>query len=252
MLTFAQQSDFLLVDSFTQTEPDLVRWIYQDGDTYHNGVIEKLETRTRTVQDGTEEVLVGTEQVQTGTETVVIGTEQIEIGTEEVSVGFDAEGVETFDTQPIYADQDITEEVPIFTEQDVFETQPKYITESYSPWDEMVAADLAGDISVTWLDEAVYTAEQDAVSNLQQFKSTRQNLVDTAVVDANGFLFDANEVAIGRMANAILALMTYPDTYALQWSLADTPTGVMTTVNLHDLKLAHQLAVANMSAVWGV
>lgn len=155
-------------------------------------------------------------------------TRIVQDGTEQVSIGLDEEGVERF------------------------EPQPKFIEESYSPWDEVFAADLAGDISVTWLDEAVYTAEQDAVNNLQQFKSTRQNLVDTAFVDANGFLFDANEVAIGRMANAILALMTYPDTYALQWSLADTPTGVMTTVNLHDLKLAHQLAVANMSAVWGV
>jgi hypothetical protein len=54
------------------------------------------------------------------------------------------------------------------------------------------------------------------------------------------------------MASAILAAIAEEDTFSMSWSLADTSTGVMTDVTLGDLKLAHQLAVLNMAAVWGV
>ena len=84
------------------------------------------------------------------------------------------------------------------------------------------------------------------------FKTTRQALIDNAVVDANGFKFDAYEVAIGRMASNILAAISEPDTFVMKWSLADTATGVMTDITLADLKLAHKLAVINMTSVWGV
>jgi hypothetical protein len=54
------------------------------------------------------------------------------------------------------------------------------------------------------------------------------------------------------MANAILAAIAEEDTFEMPWSLADTGTGIMTTVTLADVKLAHQLAVQNMASVWGV
>jgi hypothetical protein len=38
----------------------------------------------------------------------------------------------------------------------------------------------------------------------------------------------------------------------MQWSLADTGTGVMTSITLSDLRLAHKLAVLNMATNWGV
>jgi len=112
--------------------------------------------------------------------------------------------------------------------------------------------DLTGDISVTWLDEVAYQAEQDAIAALQTFKSNRQSLLDNAVVTANNFEFDADEISIGRMSNAILSAIAELDTFAMQWSLANTATGVMTDVTLGDLKLAHQLAVQNMANIWGV
>lgn len=107
-------------------------------------------------------------------------------------------------------------------------------------------------LTVEWLDEVVWQTEQDAEQALLAFKTSRQSLLDNAVVIANGFSFDADEVSMGRMTNAILALSTQLDTYILAWSLADTATGVMTNITLADLKLAHSNAVQNMSNIWSI
>ena len=98
-------------------------------------------------------------------------------------------------------------------------------------------------------------AAQEALRILRkvaEFKSNRESSINTASVTANGFIFDADEISIGRLANAILAAYGESDSYVMQWSLADTATGVMTDVTLADLKLAHKMAVINMASVWGV
>jgi len=118
--------------------------------------------------------------------------------------------------------------------------------ETYSPWDELDSS------LVEWLDVEAWQSVQDAETALQDFKNSRQALIDSAVVDANGFKFDADEVSIGRMASAVLATIAEDDAFVMQWSLADTNTGVMTDVTLQDLKLAHKLAVLNMAGVWGI
>jgi len=118
--------------------------------------------------------------------------------------------------------------------------------ETYSPWDELDSS------LVEWLDVEAWQEEQGAETALQDFKNSRQALIDSAVVDAKGFKFDADEVSIGRMASAILAAIVEEDTFVMQWSLADTDTGVMTGITLQDLKLAHKLAVLNMAGVWGI
>ena len=110
----------------------------------------------------------------------------------------------------------------------------------------------------TELTEDIAGSREEAQSKLEtltltsNFKATRQYLIDTATVEANGFIFDADEISIGRLANAILATLTEQDSYVIQWSLADKKAGIMTDVTLADLKLAHQLAVLNMSSVWSV
>ena len=53
------------------------------------------------------------------------------------------------------------------------------------------------------------------------------------------------------MANAILAAQRR-GVNDIKWSLADTPTGVMTDVTLADLEEAHELAVENMADIWSV
>jgi len=118
--------------------------------------------------------------------------------------------------------------------------------ETYSPWDELDSS------LVEWLDVEAWQSVQDAETALQDFKNSRQALIDSAIVDANGFKFDADEVSIGRMASAVLATIAEDDAFVMQWSLADTNTGVMTDVTLQDLKLAHKLAVLNMAGVWGI
>ena len=118
--------------------------------------------------------------------------------------------------------------------------------ETYSPWEELDSS------LVEWLDVEAWQEEKDAETALQDFKNSRQALIDSAVVDANGFKFDADEVSIGRMASAVLATIAEDDTFVMQWSLADTNTGVMTDITLQDLKLAHKLAVLNMAEVWGI
>ena len=118
--------------------------------------------------------------------------------------------------------------------------------ETYSPWDELDSS------LVEWLDVEAWQSVQDAETALQDFKNSRQALIDSAIVDANGFKFDADEISIGRMASAVLATIAEDDAFVMQWSLADTNTGVMTDITLQDLKLAHKLAVLNMAGVWGI
>ena len=113
--------------------------------------------------------------------------------------------------------------------------------------DEVLSID--GEISGS---QELAVEELNAKIQLSDFKANRQQALSTATVDANGFMFDADELSIGRMANAIIALTGQADDYVIQWSLADTSTGVMSDVTLADLKLAHLLAVQNMSAIWGV
>jgi hypothetical protein len=184
-----------MTKTYIQIEPDFIQTseTHEDG-SFTSGIIRRLETKTRQVQDGTEEV----------------------------STSFDDEGVE------------------------IFETHPKFITQTFSPWDEL------DPMLVTWLIMPDYLAEQAEAAALATFKGTRQSLINTAIVDANGFIFDADEISIGRLANAILAAFNESDSYVMQWSLADTATGVMTDVTLADLKLAHKLSVLNMASIWGV
>jgi hypothetical protein len=73
----------------------------------------------------------------------------------------------------------------------------------------------------------------------------------TAEYVRDGNQYDADETSISRMANAIIAAQE-EDVTALEWSLADTGTGVMTSVTLADIKEAHKLAVQNMGSIWSI
>jgi hypothetical protein len=150
-------------------------------------------------------------------------TRQVQDGTEKISTGFDDEGVE------------------------IFENQPKFITETYSPWDEL------DPMLVTWLIMPDYLAEQAEAAALATFKSTREKAIQEKVVDANGHIFHADFWSKTQMSEAIAVLWEDGalDTDIVQWSLYGTPSGYMTDVTLADLKLARKLAQVNVSAVWG-
>ena len=148
-------------------------------------------------------------------------------GTEEVVVGQDEEG------------NDITEE------------QPKMVDVEIDVWAKLLEKETSGEIFIQRL-----TAEdKDELAQQQQiiqFKSHRQQQLDNAVVTtSNGNKYDADEQSISRIANAILAAQR-KDLTNIQWSLADTPTGVMTDVTLADLEEAHELAVENMASIWSI
>jgi len=97
--------------------------------------------------------------------------------------------------------------------------------------------------------------DRDALAqqeHVEQFKHSRQQQLKSAVVTtSSGNLYDADEKSISRMTNAILAAQNEGVT-ELQWSLANTGTGVMTAVSIDDLKEAQKLAVQNMASIWSV
>jgi hypothetical protein len=97
------------------------------------------------------------------------------------------------------------------------------------------------------------TAQIQAEKEVELFVSTRKNLLEKAVViTQSGLYFDANEAAQDRMARAIKAceLSGKADSDTIQWSLADTGSGVPTNILVSELKEAFVLAVENMSNIW--
>ena len=118
-------------------------------------------------------------------------------------------------------------------------------------WQKLLDKELAGEISIQRLtqDDRDTIAQQDQIN---QFKANRQYLLDNAIVTtSSGNKYDADEQSISRMANAILAAQRR-GVNEIKWSLADTPTGVMTDVTLADLEEAHELAVENMARIWSI
>lgn len=118
-------------------------------------------------------------------------------------------------------------------------------------WQTLLAKEQSGEIFIQRLTQE----DRDSIAlqhQVNQFKATRQQQLDSAVVTtSNDNKYDADEQSISRMANAILAAQR-KDLTNIQWSLADTPTGVMTDVTLADLEEAHELAVENMASIWSI
>jgi len=118
-------------------------------------------------------------------------------------------------------------------------------------WQTLLVKEQSGEIFIQRLtqEDKDSIAQQEQVD---QFKVSRQQLLDSAVVTTSSSnKYDADEQSISRMANAILAAQR-KDLTNIQWSLADTPTGVMTDVTLADLEEAHELAVENMASIWSI
>lgn len=133
----------------------------------------------------------------------------------------------------------------------VFEDQPVFETQTIDVWQTLLAKEQSGEIFIQRLtqEDKDSIAQQEQVD---QFKASRQQLLDSAVVTTSSSnKYDADEQSISRMANAILAAQRRGIS-DIKWSLADTPTGVMTDVTLADLEEAHELAVENMASIWSI
>lgn len=87
--------------------------------------------------------------------------------------------------------------------------------------------------------------------SLTAFRISRQASLDSAVVETtNGNQYNADERSISRMANALLAMSEMPANFVVNWVMANTDTGIMTSTTKADLAEAHRLAVENMTAIW--
>jgi len=99
------------------------------------------------------------------------------------------------------------------------------------------------------------TQEEFDAEQVAEFKASRELLIANSVVTTeSGNKYDADNGSIQKMVNKILSY-NYAgklDTDTLEWSLADTGTGVMTTVTLGELKEAHHLSVEYVQSVWGL
>lgn len=118
-------------------------------------------------------------------------------------------------------------------------------------WKKLLEKEQSGEIFIQRLTEEDKDsiAQQDQVD---QFKASRQQQLDNAIVTTSlSNQYDADEQSISRMANAILAAQRR-GINDIKWSLADTPTGVMTDVTLADLEEAHELAVESMASIWSI
>lgn len=104
--------------------------------------------------------------------------------------------------------------------------------------------------------------ERPALKTVQQvlepyaktlFKLRRQQQVDTAIVTVStGKKFDADEVSITRIANAIIKHWDLGPTETLPWSTADVGTGVMVDITKAELIEAHGLATDAFAAAWAI
>lgn len=93
--------------------------------------------------------------------------------------------------------------------------------------------------------------QQAQERELNEFRARRQAAIENAVVTTKkGNKYDADEQSISRMANRLLSITAEPATYSVLWSMADTPTGVMTSTTKADLAEAHRLAVEYVTANW--
>jgi hypothetical protein len=174
-ITFANEDDFLKVDTFKEGEDGSISWVWNEGEgkPTHSGFIRQGFTR------------------------------------------FDSDG-NTIDV-----------------------------------WKTLLSKEESGEIFIQRLTQE----DRDSIAQqeqINQFKANRQLLLDSAIVTTSSSnKYDADEQSISRMANAILAAQR-KDLTNIQWSLADTPTGVMTDVTLADLEEAHELAVENMASIWSI
>jgi hypothetical protein len=133
--------------TYIQVDPDNI----QTSETHENGssssgIVRRAETKTRQVQDGTEEV----------------------------SAGFDDDGVEIFKSNEIF------------------------ITQTYSPWRELLDAASLGDVVISWLDMQEWKTEQDAKQTAQAQR----------VEKAKGILYQSEQISLSEAnQNGIAAIV---------------------------------------------
>lgn len=85
------------------------------------------------------------------------------------------------------------------------------------------------------------------------FKLQRQSQIDNAIVEiSTGKKFDADELSITRLANALIKHWQLDDSDIIPWSTADVGTGIMIDCTKAEIIEAHQLATDNFAQTWAL
>ncbi|AXV65285.1 hypothetical protein D0907_08390 [Pseudoalteromonas lipolytica] len=85
------------------------------------------------------------------------------------------------------------------------------------------------------------------------FKLERQSQIDNAIVEiSTGKKFDADELSITRLANALIKHWQLDDSDIIPWSTADVGTGIMIDCTKAEIIEAHQLATDNFAQTWAL
>ncbi|WP_199525374.1 hypothetical protein [Pseudoalteromonas sp. bablab_jr011] len=85
------------------------------------------------------------------------------------------------------------------------------------------------------------------------FKLERQSQIDNAIVEiSTGKKFDADELSITRLANALIKHWQLGDSDIIPWSTADVGTGIMIDCTKAEIIEAHQLATDNFAQTWAL
>jgi len=85
------------------------------------------------------------------------------------------------------------------------------------------------------------------------FKLQRQSQIDNAVVEiSTGRKFDADELSITRMANALIKHWQLNEDDIIPWSTADVATGVMVECTKAEIVEAHSLATDHFATAWNI
>jgi hypothetical protein len=84
----------------------------------------------------------------------------------------------------------------------------------------------------------------ESVKDIEIFKASRALLIQSSIVTvSSGKTFDADEVSINRLSNAIVKHLPDPDDAIIRWSTADVSTGVMVDCTKAEIVEAHKKAV---------
>jgi len=119
-------------------------------------------------------------------------------------------------------------------------------------WGRLLNKEAANEISIQRRTQA-QRDEESVQRAVEAFKAQRLANVNTLVVTTSGGKqYQADQTSISAMTARVIALSGQPDTYQLQWSLAPTGTGVMSTVTLGDLKEALLLATDAITSYWDI
>ena len=116
----------------------------------------------------------------------------------------------------------------------------------------MTALGLDEKVKESILDQKEYEESQPS-PELILFKIQRQRLIDNAVVEISTCKkFDADELSITRMANALIKHWQLAESDIIPWSTADVPTGVMVDCTKAEIIEAHSLATDHFATAWNI